>query len=146
MTPDQHGRAEASRALRIASWMSVFWLLTTDIVGPFTAPYAISQVGWVPGVILFVFLGILSSYSGILLWALFLRLDSLWYPLKTYADIADRIYGIYARRAFNLLQSVQLMINVCFFCSDILASLSTLHSPPCPNRLRVQSEDSEDSE
>jgi len=55
MTPDQHERAEASRALRIASWMSVFWLLTTDIVGPFTAPYAISQVGWVPGVILFVF-------------------------------------------------------------------------------------------
>ena len=54
MTPDQHGRAEASRALRIASWMSVFWLLTTDIVGPFTAPYAISQVGWVPGVTLFI--------------------------------------------------------------------------------------------
>ena len=54
MTPDQHERAEAARALRIASWMSVFFLLTTDIVGPFTAPFAISQVGWIPGAILFI--------------------------------------------------------------------------------------------
>ena len=54
MTPDQQERSEAARALRIASWMSVFFLLTTDIVGPFTAPFAISQVGWVPGIILFI--------------------------------------------------------------------------------------------
>ena len=68
-------------------------------------------------------MGIVSSYSGILLWALFLRLDSLRYPLKTYADIADRIYGRYARRAFNILQSMQLLISVCFFRRDILTEL-----------------------
>ena len=54
MTPDQQERAEATRALRIVSWMSVFFLLTADVVGPFTAPFAISQVGWIPGVILFI--------------------------------------------------------------------------------------------
>ena len=49
MTDDEEERANASRALRLASWASVFYLITTDILGPFNAPYAISQVGWVPG-------------------------------------------------------------------------------------------------
>jgi hypothetical protein len=55
MTPQQTERADASRALRLASWLSVFYLITTDILGPFNAPYAISQVGWVPGVVLYFF-------------------------------------------------------------------------------------------
>jgi hypothetical protein len=54
MTPDQQESAEATRALRIVSWMSVSFLLTADVVGPFTAPFAISQVGWIPGAILFI--------------------------------------------------------------------------------------------
>lgn len=49
MTAEQEDEARASRALRLASWMSVFYLITTDILGPFNAPFAISQVGWVPG-------------------------------------------------------------------------------------------------
>ncbi|KAF8722745.1 hypothetical protein AX14_009564 [Amanita brunnescens Koide BX004] len=126
MTPDQQERSEAARALRIASWMSVFFLLTTDIVGPFTAPFAISQVGWVPGIILFIILGILSSYSGILIWALFVRLDSLRYPLKTYADIADRIYGRFACHICNLLQSIQLLISVGGICLALGQSLSQI--------------------
>ena len=48
-TADELERENASRALRLASWASVFYLITTDILGPFNAPYAISQVGWVPG-------------------------------------------------------------------------------------------------
>ena len=50
MTQDEEERANASRALRLASWASVFYLITTDILGPFNAPFAISQVGWVPGI------------------------------------------------------------------------------------------------
>jgi hypothetical protein len=49
MTEDDEERANASRALRLASWASIFYLITTDILGPFNAPFAISQVGWVPG-------------------------------------------------------------------------------------------------
>ena len=49
LTPDEEERVNAARALRIASWASVFYLITTDILGPFNAPFAISQVGWVPG-------------------------------------------------------------------------------------------------
>ena len=48
-TEDELERESASRALRLASWASVFYLITTDILGPFNAPFAISQVGWVPG-------------------------------------------------------------------------------------------------
>jgi len=50
MTQDEEERENASRALRLASWASVFYLITTDILGPFNAPFAISQVGWVPGI------------------------------------------------------------------------------------------------
>ena len=55
MTEDEVERANASRALRITSWASAFYLITTDVLGPFSAPYAVSQVGWVPGVILYFF-------------------------------------------------------------------------------------------
>ena len=48
-TADELEREDASRALRLASWASVFYLITTDILGPFNAPFAISQTGWVPG-------------------------------------------------------------------------------------------------
>jgi hypothetical protein len=48
-TADELERENASRALRLASWASVFYLITTDILGPFNAPFAISQTGWVPG-------------------------------------------------------------------------------------------------
>lgn len=61
MTVDEAERANASRALRLASWATVFYLITTDILGPFNAPYAISQVGWVPGVILYF----VSSYTSL---------------------------------------------------------------------------------
>jgi hypothetical protein len=49
-TPDELARENASRSLRLASWSTVFYLITTDILGPFNAPYAIAQVGWVPGI------------------------------------------------------------------------------------------------
>ena len=55
LSPDEQERMEATRALRITSWISVFFLLTTDMSGSILIPYTISQVGWVPGAILFTF-------------------------------------------------------------------------------------------
>lgn len=49
LNEDEVERVNALRALRSASWASIFYLITTDILGPFNAPFAISQVGWVPG-------------------------------------------------------------------------------------------------
>ncbi len=39
-------RTNASRALRTASRGAVFYLITTDIMGPFGLPYAIGTLGW----------------------------------------------------------------------------------------------------
>ncbi|KAH9484608.1 N amino acid transport system protein [Psilocybe cubensis] len=116
MTPEQEETARASRALRLASWLSIFYLITTDILGPFNAPFAISQVGWVPGLILYFVMGAMALYTGLILWRLFVRLDSVRYPLKTYADIAERIFGRTARHICNVLQSVQLLVNVATIC------------------------------
>jgi len=38
--------ANASRALRTASAGAVFYLITTDIFGPFGLPYAFATMGW----------------------------------------------------------------------------------------------------
>ena len=43
---------------------------------------------------------------------MFLGLDSDKWPLKTYGDIAFRIYGTTARHFINITQSIQLLFNV----------------------------------
>lgn len=95
ISPVQLERINARRALRVASWGAAFFLITvrcapmrcpmrcrltlqTDILGPFNAPYAIQQVGLVPGALLYcaprvlpcrthppaVFMGIAASFTG----------------------------------------------------------------------------------
>ncbi|PNS18845.1 hypothetical protein CAC42_5384 [Sphaceloma murrayae] len=102
----------ASRALRLAAWPSMFYLITTDILGPYGLPYAIGTTGWGPAVALYTVFGVLAGYSGYLIWKMFLGLDSYQYPVKTYGDLAFRIYGPWARHGVNILQSVQLLCNV----------------------------------
>ena len=36
----------ASRALRTATWGAIFYLITTDILGPFGLPFAFGSLGW----------------------------------------------------------------------------------------------------
>lgn len=57
----------------------------------------------------------MALYTGLILWRLYVRLDSVRYPLKTYADLAERIFGRAARHVVTVLQSLQLLINVNFF-------------------------------
>lgn len=51
----------ARRMLRVAGWGAVFYLITTDILGPFSAPYAISQMGLVPGITLYILFGLFGE-------------------------------------------------------------------------------------
>ncbi|KAG6900814.1 hypothetical protein C0993_000133 [Termitomyces sp. T159_Od127] len=133
-------KVNAFRALRTASWASVFYLITTDILGPFNAPYAISQVGWVPGIILYFIMGVAALYCGLILWRLFIRLDSPKYPLKTYADIAERLLGRSARhvgticlsngQALSQMSKNRLCFSVCIviwaFAGMIIGQIRTL--------------------
>lgn len=102
----------ASGALRTASWGSVFYLITTDILGPYTNPWAFSQVGYGPGVACFIAFAIMAAYGGLLLWYMFMKLDSERHPLRSFGDLAYRIYGTWFRHVCNILQSLQLIINV----------------------------------
>ncbi|KAJ3561392.1 hypothetical protein NP233_g10219 [Leucocoprinus birnbaumii] len=112
MTREEDELAAASRSMRLASWASVFYLITTDILGPFNAPYAIAAVGWMPGILLYFFMAVVAWYSSVILWRLFVRLDSLRYPLRSYSDIVERIYGKKARMVSSFLQSLQLIVVV----------------------------------
>lgn len=47
----------ASRALRTASGAACFYLITTDILGPFGIGFAIGTMGWIQGIILFTLFG-----------------------------------------------------------------------------------------
>ena len=59
---------------------------------------------------------IFAFYSGLILWTLFLRLDSLRYPLKTFGDVAERIFGKVVRHICTFLQTLQLIVIVCIQC------------------------------
>ncbi|KAH7925998.1 hypothetical protein BV22DRAFT_1088031 [Leucogyrophana mollusca] len=101
-------------ALRTVSWGNVFYLITTDVLGPYSSPWAFAQVGYGPGVACYVVFGALAAYSGLLLWWMFLRLDSDRYPMRTFGDLAARIYGTWFRIVSNFLQGLQLIAVVGF--------------------------------
>jgi hypothetical protein len=137
----------ASKALRNATAMAVFYLLTTDVLGPFGLPYAVATTGWgwvsilntikVPAnnaidlrwactLFLEPWLLFPALYFGTALCVSFpfyqisssnathklLELDSFEYPVRTYSDLAFRIYGRSARYLVLSFQAVQLLLNV----------------------------------
>ncbi|KAL8732398.1 MAG: hypothetical protein Q9166_002796 [cf. Caloplaca sp. 2 TL-2023] len=103
---------QASRALRTATWGAIFYLITTDILGPYTTAWAFSQMGYGPAAVLYFIFGCFAAYGGALLWRMFLQLDSDRYPLRCYGDMTYRVAGAVARHFVNVVQSVQLLFNV----------------------------------
>lgn len=127
------GNAEwktASRAMRTASWGSIFFLITTDILGPFTTPWAFAQMGYGPGVALYTVFGILSLYSGWLLWKVFLDLDSDKYPMRNYAQAFYRIWGRWAMHFVNVGQALQLLLTVSVLILGSGQSISQMSQGP----------------
>lgn len=55
---------QAQRAARTAGWASVFYLITTDVLGPYTVPWAMAQMGYGPGISLYTVFGALAGYTG----------------------------------------------------------------------------------
>ncbi|KAI2637461.1 transmembrane amino acid transporter protein-domain-containing protein [Xylaria nigripes] len=100
----------ASRAFRTASWGAVFYLITTDILGPFAVPFALGTLGYGPGIGIFTAFGIVSVYSGYLLWKIFMGVDSHEYPARNYGDLAFRAWGTVARHIVNVLQAIGLLL------------------------------------
>ena len=84
---------------RTATALSVFFILTTDILGPANAPYAFAQLGYFPGAILYLTLGVVATYTGLILWRLYVILNTPEKPLKTFCDLSLLIFGKNAYKA-----------------------------------------------
>ncbi|KAJ4305796.1 hypothetical protein N0V90_001328 [Kalmusia sp. IMI 367209] len=116
----------AQRAMRTATWGSIFYLITTDILGPYNVPWAISQMGYGPGFALYTVFGGLACYSGLQLWQMFIGLDSTRYPMRNYGDLAFRVFGNWARYLFNILQSFQFFLMVSLITESLGQSLAQM--------------------
>jgi len=105
-------RQNAYRALRTASWQGVFFLITTDILGPTSAPAALASLGYGGGILVYTAFFVLAVIAGQALWRLYCRLDSSLFPVKNYSDIGERLIGRWFRHVCNIVQSLQLFLNV----------------------------------
>lgn len=54
--------------MRSASWGACFYLITTDILGPYGVGFALGTLGWGPGIALYTVFGFMAGYSGYLIW------------------------------------------------------------------------------
>lgn len=103
---------QASRATRTATWGSIFFLITTDILGPTGAPWAFANTGYGPGVALYTTFGLMAGISGFYVWGVYIHMDSDRYPLRDFGQAYFRVFGSRARHIINVLQSLQMLMLV----------------------------------
>jgi hypothetical protein len=116
----------ASRAFRTASvgackyishipWAKLttrpgWYLITTDIIGPYGVGFAMGTLGWGPGIALYTVFGFMAGYSGYLIWYVFLGVDSYEFPARNYGDLGFRTWGTTARYFTNIIQALGLLL------------------------------------
>lgn len=130
-SPDDGSMSEeeklsAYRIMRVASWQIVFYLITTDILGFSSSPYAFQQLGFGPGVLVYTFFFLLAFAGGQVLWRLYMSMDSEKFPITCYADLGERTFGKFVRHFFNILQSLQLVFNVAILIIGCGTKLATI--------------------
>ncbi|KAJ5930837.1 hypothetical protein N7466_006330 [Penicillium verhagenii] len=100
----------ASRAFRSASWGACFYLITTDILGPYGSGWTLGTLGWGPGIAFYTVFGVMVGYSGYLIWRVYLGVDSYEFPVKNYGDLGFRTLGNGGRHLTNVLQGIGLLL------------------------------------
>lgn len=95
----------AARALRTASWGTIFYLITTDILGWSGAPFVFASVGYGPGVALYVIFGLAAAFAGYNIWTVFLGLDSSRFPVLSFGDPFLRLFG---KRSRHFIVSISM--------------------------------------
>lgn len=96
------------------------------MLGPSEAPWSVSKFGYAPGAILFISMGAFAAYSSILLWQMFLRLDSAERPIRTWRDIGDRLGGPWFGHLITAMQSIQMFLGVAIVLLGNAQSLSQI--------------------
>ncbi|EXJ71533.1 uncharacterized protein A1O5_05341 [Cladophialophora psammophila CBS 110553] len=117
----------AARALRTTGWITIFYLITTDILGWSQTPYVFASCGYGLGVGIFVLFGIAAAASGLMIWKVFLALDSSRYPMLSFGDPFFRLFGPKTRHFINVTQAFQMWCSVCVVLmgnSQILSQLA----------------------
>lgn len=103
---------QAARALRTAGWGTIFYLVTTDILGWSSCPFVFASVGYGTGVGVYVVFGMAAAFAAWGIWRPFLGLDSSRYPMLSFGDLYFRIFGPRARHFINVMQSLQQFLTV----------------------------------
>ncbi|KAL7914092.1 transmembrane amino acid transporter domain-containing protein [Trichoderma velutinum] len=93
-------------------WGTMFYLITTDILGWSSTPFVFASVGFGPGVALYIVFGAAAAFSGYILWKVFLGLDSSRFPMVSFGDTYFRVYGSFARHFINVAQAIQQFMTV----------------------------------
>ena len=117
----------AARALRTSGWVTIFYLITTDILGWSQTPYVFASCGYGKGVGIFVLFGIAAAASGLMIWKVFLALDSSRYPMLSFGDPFFRLFGPKTRHFINITQAFQMWCSVAVVLmgnSQILSQLA----------------------
>ena len=96
--------------MRTASSGAAFYLITTDILGPYGVGFAMGTLGWGPGIALYTVFGFMAGYSGYLIRHVYLGLDSYEFPCRNYGDLAFRTWGTTARYVTNIMQALGLLL------------------------------------
>lgn len=109
---DDQNKKVDPHGLRSATWQSCFFLIITDLFGPAKLPWSYAQLGYVPGTMVYLFLGLISLYCSMLLWQMYMRLDEPGRRILTYSDLGERIFGRKSRHVMTIMQSLMLLFNV----------------------------------
>ncbi|KAI1638291.1 hypothetical protein F4809DRAFT_649416 [Biscogniauxia mediterranea] len=99
----------AARVMRISGWGNVAYLIVTEVLGPSGSPWSFAQLGYGPGVALYTVFGALATYSGWLMWRIYLQLDSERYPVANFADVFGRLFGAGVETFVNVAQTLLLV-------------------------------------
>lgn len=118
---------QAARALRTTGWGTIFFLITTDILGWTQTPYVFASAGYGLGTGIFVLFGIAAGASGLMIWRTYVGLDSSRYPILSFGDPFFRLFGSKSRHFINIAQAVQMFCSVAVVLmgnSQILSQLA----------------------
>jgi len=117
----------AARALRTSGWVTVFYLITTDILGWGQTPYVFANAGYNAAIGVFVLFGLAAMASGFMIWWVFVGLDSSRFPVLSFGDPFFRLFGAKARVLINIAQAFQMFCTVAVIIqgnSQIISQLS----------------------
>lgn len=102
----------AARALRTSGWVTIFYLITTDILGWGQTAYVYASAGYSTAIGVFVLFGLAAMCSALFIWRTFLGLDSSRFPVLSFGDPFFRLFGAKTRKFINITQAFQMFCTV----------------------------------